>query len=514
MDWLELKKTMDRDSDLPARAFEIAALTKVLDGEHYDHLRYPFSRENIGDTEEGISIWRRRPSVRLDLCRTVVDQSVSLLFSDDHFPRVLVDNPGTQGAVNALLRERCFSTLMAEIATVGSVGSVAVHFAVLSGKPYFSVRNTAYLTPSWNAEDPDELVQVAECYKASGSELRAAGYDVANDDLLAAFWFEKAWTDAAELWFVPRKVLTDKPEPRLVDERRSVAHGLGFVPFVWTTNLPAVASPRSSGGRPIDGACTFRGGLDTSVRADYSLSSAGRALDFAGAPKLVIYRKPIPNDDGRGSEGGSSTTGLSGGPGRALVLPDYTDAKYLETNAASVAVTEDYAKALRQAMLEAMHGSRADPDRISSAQSGRAMEMLNQPLIWLASKLRKSYGEGCLLPLLRMACRASEIVQRAEGGLLIDGVRYRGLDATGLRLDWPRWYAPTDMDLQAEATTLTTLAEGGIISSETATSLAASSYAIEDVPAERSKILAETLAADARAREISAQVQAKETLPA
>jgi hypothetical protein len=57
----------------------------------------------------------------------------------------------------------------------------------------------------------------------------------------------------------------------------------------------------------------------------------------------------------------------------------------------------DWVKGLREIALEGAGGSRANADKLSAAQSGRAMELMNQALIWLADKLRISYGEGALL---------------------------------------------------------------------------------------------------------------------
>ena len=64
---------------------------------------------------------------------------------------------------------------------------------------------------------------------------------------------------------------------------------------------------------------------------------------------------------------------------------------------------------LRELALESIHGNRASPERITAAQSGRALELLNQGLIWLADQLRISYGEAGLLQLARLIVRASQM---------------------------------------------------------------------------------------------------------
>lgn len=83
MDWQALRSSMPADHDLPPRAARLVALTSVLDGSMYDHLTHSFADEPSG-AGEYISLSQRRPSVRSGLCRTVVDDSVSLLLSDGH----------------------------------------------------------------------------------------------------------------------------------------------------------------------------------------------------------------------------------------------------------------------------------------------------------------------------------------------------------------------------------------------------------------------------------------------
>ena len=58
----------------------------------------------------------------------------------------------------------------------------------------------------------------------------------------------------------------------------------------------------------------------------------------------------------------------------------------------------------------------------------------------------------------------------------------------GLTLQWPRWYAPSAQDRQCDAQTLSTLAEAGQISRETAVKSIADTYDIDDVAAELARI--------------------------
>ncbi|WP_045736797.1 phage portal protein [Xanthomonas sp. MUS 060] len=452
-----------RDPDYPERQFVIDVLTRVLDGTLYDHLPYDFHREK-NDAEEYIPLRDRRPSVKYALCKTVVDDSVSLLFSEGHFPAVDCEDEATRNKLAELIKDSKLNEVMIEAATIGSVGSVAIFMRVLSGRVFFEAKNTQFLTPVWRDDAPDTLASITEKYKVKGRVLKDGGYSIADDDLTADFWFQRIWDDQAETWYLPWKVRDDKAKA-VVDTAKTKKHGLGYVPAEWVKNLP--------GGNGVDGACTFNDAIDTSIEINYQLSQAGRGLKYSSDPTLLI-REPAIDEQGSIVKGG----------GNAIVVSADGDAKMLEINGTAAQAVIDYVRMLRELALESIHGNRANADKLSAAQSGRAMELMNQALIWLADKLRISYGEGALLSMLRKIVQASTKYPLMVGGEKIEPLNTK----EKLSLRWPAWYAPTYADKQTEAETLTTLRTGGLLSRETAVKSLADGYDIEDPQEELKKI--------------------------
>jgi hypothetical protein len=453
-----------RDSDYAARTRMLNILKRVLEGRLYDVLPYQFHEER-GAGGEYIPLRNRRPSVRYALCRVVVEDSVSLLFSEGHFPTIDSADPAVRSALADIVKESRLNQIMTDAAIRGSVGSIALLLRVLRGRVFVSVLDTAYLTPTWAPDEPDTLASVTESYKVAGNVLVAAGYDdlVNPDD---DFWFTRSWDCESETWFVPSPV-GHQAEP-IVDTVRSIQHKLGFVPVVWVRNLPGL----SATGSPDDGACTFRAAIETQIEIDYQLSQAGRGLKYSSDPTLLI------------KEPASTDREIVKGAGNALVVSDKGDAKLLEIGGTASAAVIEYVRTLREFALESVHGNRANADRLSAAQSGRALELLNQGLIWLADNLRVSYGEGALLQLARMILRAARIYP-----LSIMGRPAPALDPSAkLSLKWPRWYAPTADDRQKDAQTLSTLAAAGQISRETAVKSIADTYDIADVGEELARI--------------------------
>lgn len=462
---------IQRDTDYPLRQFRIDMLSRVLNGELYDHMLYPFNQEKIDGANEYIPLRNRRPSVRYGLCSILVSDSVSLLFSEGHFPRVECEDEATRDALAEVIEESNLNLVMIEAATVGSVGSAAIFLRVLENRVFFEVKNTQYLTPTWKKTAPDTLERIVEQYKTKGHQLRALGYSIADDDLNSTFWFRREWSDTAETWFLPWKVEAGNADtPGAVDATNTVRHGLGFVPAVWIKNLP--------GGNGIDGRPTFSDEvIDTQIEIEYQLSQAGRGLKYSSDPTLLI-KEPAIGNDGELIKGG----------GNAIVVGPDGDAKMLEIGGTASQAVIEFVRCLRELALETGHGNRANADKLSAAQSGRAMELMNQALIWLADRLRISYGNSGLLELLRMVVKAGQKFKLTNR----DGEPLPALAAgKKLSLAWPHWYAPTYADKQTEGETLGTLRDKQLISQETALKVVATAYDIPDAADELRKIKAE-----------------------
>lgn len=461
-----------RDPDYPERAWRLEILRRVLNGSLYDVLPYQFHEER-GAGGEYIPLRHRRPSVRYALCRIVVEDSVALLFSEGHFPTITSPDASVRDFFADLSHETRLNEVMTDAALRGSVGSVAVQLRVLQGRVFFSVLETAYLTPVWDPDAPDTLISVTEKYKVSGRLLSGQGYELADPG--AEYWFMRRWESEAETWFIPWPVGSPNPKPE-VDEARSVRHGLGCVPMVWIRNLPGP----SATGDPADGGCTFRAAVETSIEIDYQLSQAGRGLKYSSDPTLLI-KEPAGTD-----------AEIVKGAGNALVVSEKGDAKLLEIGGTATSAVIDYVRTLRELALESVHGNRADASRLSAAASGRALELMQQGLIWLADNLRISYGEGALLTLARMVLRAARVYP-----MQVLGGPAPPLDSSArISLRWPRWYPSTAEDRQKDARTLSTLAAAGQISRQTAVGVIADTYDIEDSAAELDRIARDQSAAN------------------
>src|SRR5580692_9880056 len=185
-----------RDNAYPGRVRKLTILNRVLDGTLYDVLPYHFHEER-SEAGEYIPLRQRRPSVRYPLCRIVVEDSISLLFSEGHFPTIDSTDGMVRAAFANIAKETRLNLTMTQAAMSGATGSVALLLRVLKGRIFVDVLNTMYLTPTWDPSAPDTLARVDERYKVTGADLIRNGYTI--DDPDGQYWFARRWDSEGEI---------------------------------------------------------------------------------------------------------------------------------------------------------------------------------------------------------------------------------------------------------------------------------------------------------------------------
>ncbi len=483
-------RTITKPAGYTDRGQRLNVLKAVLDGTMYAGLSYEYADEK-SPAGEYIPVRERKPSVRYNLCRLVVEDSVSMLFGSGRFPAIVCDDDPTQEALADILDESAFSEAMVSAATVGAIGSVAILMRVLGNRVFWTVMPTMTLTPEWDPKAPDTLMRLTERYQVRGDVLAAQGYSIPTDQRAASFWFQRTWDDLAETWFLPILVSdADRGKLPVVDDQNTVAHGLGFCPAVWIRNLP--------GGVAEDGVCTFEPAIETQIEIEYRLSQGGRALHYASDP-LMMIRDPA----------GDTTGNILRSASNALMVGKDGDAKMLQIDGAATGAVLEFVHGLRELAIEAIHGNRSSADKMAAAQSGRAMEMLHQPLINLVDNLRQSYGRA-MLRLARMVVMAGTKFALTA----FDAPVAEMTTAKRLTLRWGPYFAPTVHDQSTTTNTLATQFKSGLVSRESAVEKICHMEAIPDPIAEVARIKADIAAEDARlATQPGVQTKASEIVP-
>lgn len=468
-----LIESMQLDRDYPLRSRMIDAYTRVINNTLYDHLRYGFFDE-YDSGNQVIPMSEKRPAFRYNLCRIAMDQLASLLFGSDHFPQ-LTGNSNTQNELLQKLVDECaLQQKMQELVIDGSVGSAVVLVTVINQKIAVNVFSSQYFTPVFDPADGKTLLKLTEKYKIKGCSLNAIGYNV--DDALT-YWFMREWDSNVERYYKPKDISDDTA----FEVDKEIQHGLGFVPAVW------VKTPKKPGAHPlydIDGECLFVKGIDGNILLEYQMSQAARALRYSSDPMVVFKLNNDTDFNSQLSMGGNGSPAFYRSPTKGIVLGQDDDATFLEITGKATEAVKEFVVMMREYILESLHGNRSHADKISAAQSGRAHREMNQPLIWLADKLRINFGKEGLLPLVELIIKIAEISPFMVGGKLFRGFKR---DAN-LQLAWPDWYPMTPEENAQIANTLKTLKDSGTISRETAIRTIQKEYNIKSVEEEIQRI--------------------------
>jgi len=484
-------KNIKWDKDLSKRQKRIDLYTRVYNGTIYDHLEYFFfqEREN-GMNGNYIPIILRQPSVKINFCKLVADNSVSLLFGSEHFPKVMNDDPDLKATIADIVECYKLNKVMIRAATIGSTGSVVLLVCVIDNKLSVKSKNTKYMTPIFDKQD--NLVKLIERYKVSGKQLVEQGYTNIEDQR-KDYWFHREWDDAAETYYLPY-CCDDKTPNIKVDIERTTIHNLGFVPAIWIRNLPKIIDSDDEG-ICIDGECTYASAIDAGIEIDYQLSQAGRALKYSADPLLVLKLEDEMTLQGNMTSaidmvsgqfvGSGSNRSLPRSASNALMLSQEDEAKLLEINGEACKAVLEYVKHLREYLLETIHGTRTTDEKLNTVKSGTAMKAMNQELIWLTDKLRVSYGDG-YLQLIEMIIAISN----SPGcSIIIEGKNVSQIkNNQKLKLAWPEWYPNTPADNVQNANALKTLSDAAILSKKTGTEFISEDFNINNIDSELSEI--------------------------
>lgn len=410
---------------------KLDVLERFLCGTIYDHIQNPFHRERDGQ-DQYIPLRDRRPSVIYGIPGIVVDRSVGKLFGDKHWPKFHTSENDITRHLQELSLKSGLQGVMSEAAYWGSLGSVFVFFSIVNKKVLYEVWNAKFCSPRYDMER--ELEEVLILTPLMGYDISALGYEVKAEDIECMYFLPKRITKTEEIGYNPIKCDEYTAEKDLVkNDKRSVTHNLGFVPGVWIKNFVRTAG--------LDAPATFGhpSVLTMSIEIDYQLSQCGRGLKYNSDPQLLIKEPPADPTEGNSLGLFPVQSTMVRSTSNTLFVGPEGDASLLEISGEGQKAVLEYVKQIRQYALEMARASRKDPDHSYGNMSGRAMEILEEDLISLASDLRLSYGEQGLKPLLVKILKAQKKLKLVEFDV--------ESDEFSIDLMWGNWFDPTPADL-------------------------------------------------------------------
>ncbi len=479
----------------------------------YDGLRYEWdgSMRGVGGDypiQPGYKPLRlRRPNVRYEAARTVVQRLSQMMWGRQRFPELRVEgDPDAQDYVRALAKEARLSAKFRQARKLGGAqGTGVMSFGFINGKPRVQVHNAKHMHPvAWADRYELRLSAALECYL-----YKVTVRDNQGRPKLKDFYYCRYWDEDREIIWDPIPREQAERQDWYAWPKKEVSHGYGFCPVYWIQNLPDDDEQ--------DGVSDFHGLCDKFDAMNRVLSSATKGTTANMDPTVVIK-------DDRAKNSGAVHTG------EGTAIWSKGGAELMEIKGDSMRAGLELFRQLRTVALEEAEVVIPEPEKVASqAQSAAAMRMVYQSMLVKCDDLREQWGDMGIVPLLTDMLRASkQIMGRAPGKvertvdgrtvqdrptiMLPDRVEYdkaEGDDAKPggltpklvprtpgereeITIVWPPYFPATAVDLEKKVLS-TTKANGGkpVISERTAVRHVADDFNVADVDAEIAEMAAD-----------------------
>jgi hypothetical protein len=440
------------------------------------------------DAGQTLPLKFRKPTAPYYMARVVVDRFTSLLFSSKRHPSIKCDDLETDDWLTAWAEAtRLWSHMIQARTYGGAMGSCALGFKVVEGKPSVEVHDPRWCTPVFI--DRTELT-------VKSMEKRYQFKEDERDD-------EGRWI---EVWYWYRRVIDEKSDavwPKVKveagiepvwgrEEHERVDHNYGFCPIVWLQNKPVEDD--------VDGDADCHGIFELIESVDALIAQANRGTLASCDPTLVLSSD-------------SEWDSVKKGSGNALLLERGGSATYLELQGSGPKTAMELAEKLEEKALTVarcfLDTNNGGPSRTVEEVEHNYSSMIEQ-----ADVMREQYGERGVKRLFEMVLKAARGLGKARAEVGADGSRriVRSViklppkreedpetkvvkvtervlgNGEYIELVWPNYFeaggAAILQSVQAASQALT----GGLIDAEHATRYVAQYFGVEDIQAMLEKI--------------------------
>lgn len=477
-----------------ARYVRLHAFHEEYEGEQFESREldisgYRRSSPGVpGSATHSPSFERRHPGAVWNLRREVVETITDWTLGGDSW--CTLETPGdedAQKALAAIAKESNLADVMEEARNIGGAeGSVGVSYAFRNGTVSLETHHPFQTwVLAWANEATREPADVVELYVED--DPFAPEKQDGRDVLVVRRWTATEESIHKRVWSASRGeyiwIVADV-----------VPHGLGRCPFVWYAQ--GKCDPGKHDGEP-DGEGTGQLIADANL-----LFSAGSVTTKRNADDTLVIREDPSLNTGKVKKGGFNTIFARGG------------AEILSQSGDSARICVELADRRAEQVHRASRVVVPRMEDLGRATTGEALKRLFQPLIKIATKHRRGYARGLIVPLCRAllaACRTLSTNFRLElfGD---DGEAITSFGASmNVECTWPDPVPPTTQDTATILTALST-ATGGkqVLSQRTALRMlsAMAIVPVADVDEELEQIDKEASAATERAMALASELGA------
>lgn len=317
-------------------------------------------------------------------------------------------------------------------------------------------------------------------------------------------WYRRDVTDSQYVVFNDVPVERGTRQIRwTIDAARTVDHGLGFCPVVWSRNLP---DPYSD---DIDGTSLYDGLLDEFDSLNFALSQRHRGIVYFGVPQ--------PWETGVREGDGPRATGRTAMPMRGdkvdpfhveaaparKAAPDqmwsYENAEarlgLMETTGKAFDSATKHVSDVRDRLLEAMDIVLLDQMKVTGNGdiSAKALALMYAPLLALVDELRECWWDDGLRRIISSALRIVATTN-GDGILLPDSKKVAGI-LSRFMVDgvwvcpklipaWGDYFSPLNSEIRDAVDAANAALAGGIVQQSTAARYVSEYFHVDDIDAE------------------------------
>ncbi len=453
--------TGDRAATRMYRKQQLDTYDRYYEGTQYDDKQ---DWEEALKSDTYVPIRDRKPRIMYNIAKVLVDKVTAKLCGQKTFPKFIIEeDPDDTEFFNTIIKaSNLRRNLLEPVRRALLSGSSFVRFFLVNGNLELEYSLGKYCYPKFDAIGELDSIEIKYVYE-DWDDLEANGEPKLK-------WYRLYMDKMSD-------VLSDNPEfisgtePKFTDVETN-QHNLGWVQGEW---LPTAKNKFDPDGPSMIG--DILGFIDD---LNYSLSQSSQAIAYNQEPQLGVTGIDEEELDTliRSSQ-------------KAWNLGKEGKAEFIESALEGVKQATDSRGDNRNRMLEVVRIVIMDPEKIAgSAQSGKAMEILNEPLVELLDELRTTFEPRFKNLILKMSLTCLVMNARGEQTMIETPPGYMP-NSMDLTAQWPAIFPPTLADIAVMVTAGCAAAMGQVISRESITRWLAPVFNIENIDEELSKIAAQ-----------------------
>lgn len=419
-----------------------------MEGTIYDDISHPFHKDH-DSRGRYVEIEKRRPTTQWNLPAITATQVARKLMAGRHAPTFKQpDHPEFIQKVNDLIDESGFEEQMKLTIERGQAGASVLTYKFLKnleGKLVL-ITDVYHAHECWaNFNATKDLTNLRICRVTMGSYFIDHGLNYDNEGEKinpdGQYWFIKDLDTKEEIHYYPPPINGFRPDAQGEAKLHRITigtfaareHGLDGVPAHWFWNI---------GG----GVCIFEKALKNVTAYDFLMSQMLLGTMLAATPHVVIKGSPVVQKGEDGKDIALSPAKyLQFQTGRKddTVTIDGGDAKLLEPTGQGMAVGVDkVGRGVKKDAIEIIGLSRKDPDKVTTAMSGKGMETIEEEFMDLIMDLRTCWLKNGYLVVMRKIIKAAKKCNHPDFADVTD------LMLKNLRMDYPQLHEMTPQEMQ------------------------------------------------------------------